>query len=214
MTAEKAAREPGPDRASARARRVGCGTASRRPGRRGCGARRPAEADIAQVGVMDVAGEDDDRGRRRAPTAACAISPRRSRRRSKDWLKEAQWSKSTARRSFSPARARQRSPGAVAVRARSRPRDGGSRGRGGRGPSSRSAGGRSRRRACSTTQSHSSSSTHRAPSLLEHPPGAGVDEDRPRAGRSRGRSSSACRPGRVDALRPVEQLGVGVAGCP
>ena len=61
------------------ARRAGCGRASRRPGRRRSRIPRPGrEADLGQVGVVDVAGEDDDRGRRLA--ALAASRPRRAAR--------------------------------------------------------------------------------------------------------------------------------------
>ena len=98
-------REAGPDHAPLVARRAGCGRASRPPGRRRSRISASGlKAISAEVGVVDVAGEDDDRGRRLAALARADLSSS-SRRRWKENWKEAQWSKSTARRSFSLPRA-------------------------------------------------------------------------------------------------------------
>ena len=64
-----------------------------------------AELDLAHVGVVDVAAEHDDRGRRGASSAPALTLRSQSQSRSNDGLNAAQCSRSTARRSFSLSRA-------------------------------------------------------------------------------------------------------------
>ena len=162
---------------------------------------------------MDVAGEDDDRGR--LARRACRRRLRRAGRAAprKECEKQPQWSKSTARRSFSASRAR-RAPRARRRRpSRSTPRAGRGRGRGARAPWSRPAGGRSRPR----SGRRSTATPRRRPSAARprRAPGPRASRRRSPASRSRSRQKLQRAPGagRFDPVGPLEEdlLGLLVA---
>ena len=180
--------------------RAGCGRASRRPGRSRSRSRLPA-------GTRSPPGRRGGRRRRgrRSRRAACRARPSptsssSSRSSWKDLPKEAQWSKSTARRSFSAARAASlpQAPSQTRSLQASRWWKPGESSKGTVVASSRWS---KSPLACSTIHSHSSSSTiERSPSL-EHPAGARVDEDHPRPAEVAAEAPAAAGAGRVRPRR-------------
>ena len=132
------------------------------------------EGDLAEVGVVDVAGEDARSTPAARPLAGADLASSRA-------------SASNESRNAGPVVEVERpaqllaeplataAPGAVADRLVPGLEVVEAGRRAGRAAWWRSAGGRSRPRAWSTIQSHSSSSTIARRSSVEHPPGAGVD---------------------------------------
>ena len=145
------------------------------------------------------------RGRRSrpAPCRACRSRPLRAGRAAAGRTRRRRPSGrsrprgAASRRRAPPARPRRRRR-----RARSRPRGGGSRARAGRGPWSQISRWSKSPLACSTIHSHSSSSKIERSVLLQHPAGAGVDEDRPGAAEVAAEAPAAAGAGRVDLGAP------------
>ena len=149
------------------------------------------EADLGQVGVVDVARQHADRRRRGPPRAR--RRPRAAARtsRSKDSPNAGQCSRSSAWRSFSPSARRRLAPGAVADRLVP-----------GLEVVQRRAHDQRQRRADQQVVDVAGGVLldpaplvgvdHRALAGVEHAPGARVDHHERARGRCRGRSSSAC----------------------